>query len=75
MSIQVIYKATQDISTKWGFGAHDSQKWIVPVQHVPVFQERVTEIMERRWCVGGRDLYLPITLDKPTYAPEEVSNG
>lgn len=75
LSIQVISVETKDLGTSWGYGAHDSQKWVVPIQHVSKAQERILEIMERRWCAGGRELYLPITLDKPTYAPEEVPHG
>ena len=72
LSVQVIHKETKDLKRSWGYGAHDSQRWLVERTDADRFQSRVAEIMERPWLVDGRELSLPITMDKPQYAPEEV---
>ncbi|UOF78753.1 DNA polymerase [Caudoviricetes sp.] len=63
LTLLAIYQVTRDLDAQWLYGAHDSQNWMVPEQHVAEFKGRVQDVTLRPWQVEGRPLSLPVTIE------------
>ena len=67
--VEIYRRGRERLGLRWVYGAHDSQMWHVPIEHVDEAQKLIQEIATKPREINGYTVILPIEFEKVKFAP------